>query len=244
MFRVLLLVTLLFLPAVALAADPLGGFYIGGNIGANFVPGLESSQNNTKLNTSAGPVGLASFGYQFADGLRVELEGSVRSNSISSITTLRTTGLFEPLTNVSGNLGTYAAMANVGYDLPYRPLGITPYVGAGLGIAWLDLGSAYGNGLGRFVGPNGSFIAPDNVTFGSADALAYQVMAGASMKLTSSLDATVEYRFFGTGTAEIPVNRFATSTPSGSPVTAATRNGFSALDSAILLGLRYHFGAP
>jgi len=247
MFRVFAFVALLLAPSLAFAADPPAGFYIGGDAGGNFAESLESSQNNTKITTSLGPVALGAIGYRFGDGLRVELEGSYRENSISSVSTLRKNGEFLGLTNVSGNLSTYAAMANVAYDLPFHAWRLQPYVGAGLGVAWLDLSNAFGNGFGVFHLPNNNtFTGPSEVTFGTADALAYQFLAGASMRLTSSLDMTFEYRFFGSATARLPINRVEAGgvTVNGVIPSSSQRNGFSALDSAILLGLRYHFGGP
>ncbi len=38
-------------------------------------------------------------------------------------------------------------MFNVAYDMPSQPLGIQPYIGAGVGYTWLDTGNAQGSGF-------------------------------------------------------------------------------------------------
>ena len=62
--------------------------------------------------TDTGPLGVAAIGWGFGNGLRAEIEGSYRSNSISGISTLRGNGQTLPLSNVRGSAQTYAVMAN------------------------------------------------------------------------------------------------------------------------------------
>ncbi len=228
-----------FLIPAAAAAQPVEGLYISGGVGANFVGTLQSSHDYTQVYTDTGPVGLMAAGWGFGNGLRAEIEGSYRSNGISGISTLRSNGLHEPLGNSSGTVRTYAVMANVAYDIPLHPfaLPVQPYVGAGVGYAWLNMDSATGNGLGDLTGPN-------VVSFGTAGAFAYQAIAGLSVKLgvVPGLSATLEYRFFGTAQADIPVNRVAT-TSHYLLASQSTHNGFEVLDNAVLVGLRYEFGA-
>jgi OOP family OmpA-OmpF porin len=157
-----------------------------------------------------------------------------------------------PLTNTDGSARTYAVMANVAYDIPVHPFGwpVQPYVGAGAGYAWVDFGNASGNGFANFVLPgNNRVTAPDLLTAGSAGAFAYQAMAGASLAISGvpGLSATLEYRFFGTARADIPVHRVSTAvgdTVNGVTPSSSTHNGFELLDNDVLIGLRYAFGAP
>ena len=156
-----------------------------------------------------------------------------------------------PLANVSGSVRTYAAMANIAYDIPVRPFGlpVQPYVGAGVGYAWLNMDNASGNGLSTFHLPNNNtFTSPDLVSFGSAGAFAYQAMAGVSLPISAlpGLQVTLEYRFFGTARADVPVNRVSTAGDmvNGVVPSSSTHNGFEVLDNAVLIGLRYSFGAP
>jgi hypothetical protein len=159
--------------------------------------------------------------------------------------------MLEPLANASGNASTYAVMANVAYDIPLHPFGLPlqPYVGAGVGWAWLDMGNAQGNGFATFRVPvNNTVSGPDLVTFGTAGAFAYQAMAGASLPLAilPGLSATLEYRFFGTAREDVPVDRSLAggNTVNGVVPTSSTHTGFFEANHAILIGLRYAFGAP
>jgi opacity protein-like surface antigen len=193
---------------------------------------------------------MASVGWAFGNGLRVEIEVSDRADGIDNVSTLRANGLTVPLTNAGGDANTSAVMANVAYDIPVGSLGlpVQPYVGAGMGYAWLDLGNVHGNGLGRFsVSGNNTVTAPDLVSFGSGGAFAYQAFAGVSLPIAvlPGLEATLEYRFFGTARADIPVNRVGTAAGdfvNGVTPSSSTRNGFVLHDSSVLVGLRYSFG--
>lgn len=246
--RWVILAGALLLPVVA-QAQPVQGLYINLDAGANFVGDLESSpQKGTKVYTGVGPVGLVDLGWGFGNGLRAEIEGSYRSNEVSGFSTRRNTGQLEPLGNPSGNAKTYALMANIEYDIPFHPFGLPlrPYVGAGLGYSWLDFGNGGGAGYTTIVEGNNSNTGPVAVSFGSAGAFAYQAMVGASLPLPTvlGLELTMEYRFFGTAKADVPVDRVSTDgdTINGATFSEQGHNGFILADQAILIGLRYSFG--
>lgn len=250
MFRTLLLASVLLLPAVAMA-QPITGLYIGAGAGVNLAGTMQSAGKTTKIDTDAGPIGLAAVGWGFGNGLRAELEGSYRSNSVGSVSTLRNNGQTVPLSNVDGHVGTYAVMANAVYDIPLHGLSlpVQPYVGVGVGYGWTDLGSVTGNGFGTFRLPgNNTVNSPSLVSFGSAGAFAYQAIAGVSLPLhfLPGLQATLEYRFFGTARTDVPVNRVSTvmGTVNGVIPSSSSKNGFEAHDNTILIGLRYAFGMP
>lgn len=249
MLRLSLLGSLLLPPAVS-AAQSVPGLYVSGETGGNFAGSMLSSGEATKVYTNAVPLGALDLGWAFSNGLRVEIEGSDRSNRIDGVSTLRVNEEMLPLSNVNGAVATPAAMANVIYDLPLhaQPLPLQPYIGAGLGYGWLQFNDASGNGTGRLQLPeNNLYIGPDLVNFGNAGAFAYQAIAGVSLPLhfLPGLSATLEYRFFGTAEANVPVTRTATTATviNGAIPSAATRNGFEVHDNAVLIGLRYTFGA-
>jgi OOP family OmpA-OmpF porin len=248
MLRLSLFTTLLMLPVVA-TAQSASGLYIGVGGGANFAGSTSSSRETTTIATDPGPLGVVDVGWGFGNGFRAEIEGSYRSNGVTGISTLRGTGLKEPLTNVDGDMATDAVMANLAYDIPLSGLGLPvhPYIGAGLGYGWLRLGNAGGNGQARFSLPGNNVVAsPDTVSFGSAGAFAYQAIIGASVPLSvlPGLDATLEYRFFGMARADVSVTRTAAggNTFNGTGPSLETRNGFETRDDALLIGLRYEFG--
>jgi OmpA-OmpF porin, OOP family len=250
MLRTFALAGALLLPAVAIA-QPIQGLYIGGNVGANFAEALQTSPTNVKIYTDPGPVGIAALGWGFGNGLRAEIEGSYRSNGISGISTLRVDGRMLPVDSVSGNARTYAAMANVAYDIPFHPFGLplSPYVGAGVGYAWLDLGNAKGNEPAIIRQPhNDNYEGPSDISYGSAGAFAYQAMVGTSLPIgiLPGLSATLEYRFFGTARANVPETLIASNgdTINGVTPTGHSSHSFDTMDHAVLIGLRYSFGAP
>nr|WP_294563276.1 hypothetical protein [uncultured Rhodopila sp.] len=181
-------------------AQPLQGFYLGGALGPNIAGNMLSANQTTKMYTNVGPAAIVDLGWGFGNGLRAEIEGGYRSDAIGGISTRRGSGDLLPLANVSGTAGAYAAMANLAYDLPLQPLGIQPYIGAGLGYAWLNLAGTHGNGYGTIPATgNNTVTGPTSVTFGNAGGFAYQGFAGASLPIPGvpGLTASVEYRYFG-----------------------------------------------
>jgi OOP family OmpA-OmpF porin len=249
MFRLPFLASVILFPAIAVA-QPVQGLYLSGATGVNFMDSLQSSQASTRIDTSAGPMGLGAAGWGFGDGLRAEIEGSYRSNDIDGISTLRVTGAHRPLTDTSGNVGTSAVMANIAYDIPVQPFGlpIQPYIGGGLGYGWLDFGDAGGNGFATFHLPRHNTVnSADLVSFGSGGALAYQAIVGASVPLSMlpGLDLTLEYRYFGTDRTDIPVSRVGTTglVVNGAIPSSHTHNGFEVHNNSLAVGLRYAFDA-
>lgn len=246
MIKRTLIAALAMLPAAAWAQSPPGP-YISLQTGVNFAGNPQSAGDFTRISTNAGPLGSVAIGWHFGNGFSADLEGSYRANDISGIATLRSNGAQEPLSNVTGTMATKAVMANLEYDIPYRPFGmaIQPFIGGGIGYGWLDLNGAQGNGRLGVTGPFGTRAIPDDVSFGSAGAFAYQAMIGLAVPTgTQGLALTVEYRYFGTAQADIPVTRVSLpgALPRGIQVSERTSDAFAASDNSIMIGLRYDFG--
>lgn len=246
MFRKLLLLALL-MPTAA-AAQSLQGFYVGVAGGLNFAGSPQSTSGGAvQFDTDVGGLGVADLGWAFGNGLRAELEGSYRSNGIGDIETLRTNGSHEPLSNPTGSLKTSAVMVNTEYDLPLAglPLPVQPYIGAGFGYAWLDLGNAGGDEPATIHLPGGTYNGPASIGYGSGSALAYQAIAGASMPIPSvpGLQVMLEYRFFGTARADIPgtVTAQTANRINGAIPSALVTRGYVLSDNSLLFGLRYRF---
>ena len=118
------------LPVMAQAQTPSSGFYIGAEGGLNWL------LNTTVQSATAGPVSVTPqtgfavggvIGYDFV-GPRVELEGVYRSNN---------TGVAFNGNNGSTNIGQLGILANLLYDFAPGST-ITPYIGAGAGIGFVD----------------------------------------------------------------------------------------------------------
>ena len=124
-------IAVLVLPAAAQAQSMFTpgtstpGVYIGIEGGGNWL--LNSNNYNMDIGYAAGGV----VGYDFV-GPRLELEGVFRSNNGRG-----TANFGNVFSNVSGRIEQLSVMANLLYD--FMPgATITPYVGAGAGIAFAD----------------------------------------------------------------------------------------------------------
>lgn len=138
MTRKLLLAATMLAPFLALSgnaiAQPVTGLYIGAGGGGNFLQqetvssvgtfGGQRSYFKGKNSFEAGYVGLASVGYGFGNGLRVEGEGNYRYNKFSL--------------NARSNEQKYGGMLNVLFDLDVGSPYIYPYIGGGLGYARVE----------------------------------------------------------------------------------------------------------
>ena len=119
--KALMAATILSLPLAA-QAQPITGLYVGGGAGANWV---QSSTNNVDSDSSVrvrlglpndslkakyelGWGGVASIGWGFGNGLRLEAEGSYRENDIDNLSAFGTRGYA-----IGGKQRTYGAMGNV-----------------------------------------------------------------------------------------------------------------------------------
>jgi OmpA-OmpF porin, OOP family len=103
------------------------GIYLGPQGGLNWL--MNSGNTYMDIGYAVGGV----VGYDFV-GPRVELEGVFRSNNGSGTGTTNFGNVFS---NTSGRLRQLAVMANLLYDFAPGAT-ITPYVGAGAGISFLD----------------------------------------------------------------------------------------------------------
>jgi outer membrane protein OmpA-like peptidoglycan-associated protein len=240
---VLLAATVMSLPIVA-TAQPINGFYLGAGAGINLMAdenvqsitfdGETLGTSGRKLTMNVGPVAVLSAGWGFGNGLRTELEFDYRSNGFSSVA-----GSGPLLGNfvlgASGSEQKFGPMVNLLYDfnnlLPY----LVPYVGAGVGyqivrvnnfnatLSFLDSGLALTSS-----GSNGAF--------------AYQAIVGAAVPISAvpGLSVTAEYRFMGL--AGNRTNGLELTYEGESAAGSAKVSGD--VNHAVLIGVRYAFGAP
>jgi outer membrane protein OmpA-like peptidoglycan-associated protein len=255
-FRGALLAATVLAAPFAAHAQPVTGLYVGAGAGVNFrqdenVKGLQVVNGpgtgivlgsgfagvplgvNTGLQKqyNAGGVGVISLGWGFGNGLRVEVEGNARDNSVSKLT-----GTPFP-TNSGGNEVTYGVMGNVLYDFDISQWTggqsyVFPYLGVGAGYAWTNYDSVHSYGT------NFPFFYKSNSTAGN---FAYQAIAGIAYPIAAvpGLSLTAEYRFFGVldgakyhGAVDTGFNRSFVETKAGDQY-----------NHSILLGVRYAFNA-
>ncbi|MDR3533846.1 MAG: OmpA family protein [Rhodopila sp.] len=231
-------------------AQPVDGLYMGAGLGGNFMgsEGIQASRlagtsSTTLQNLGFGPnggttnvyftpgfVGLASIGWGFGNGLRLEAEPSYRTNAVSSIS-----GLFaSPALSSGGTERKYGLMLNAAYDFYGLAPWVVPYVGVGVGYAWA-------NWDGVNVTDRIGDIANISNTKG---AFAYQAILGTAfpMSATPGLSITTEFRFMGmAGTRDYSG---AIVFPRLNRAVTGTEQVGSEYNYALLVGIRYAFNTP
>jgi len=250
---VAVLAAALALGASASAAEgPMSGLYVSAGLGSNahirdsgynwgnilasgpggspIIWAIVSSKDIAfKSSTDLGLALVGVVGKKFGNGLRVELEGSYRTNKVDKF------HLSFPLSHSfgpHGSVSTAAAMTNVLYDLDLGS--IMPYVGGGIGAAR----HVY-SGVG---GHSDTFAFADLDMQVRADGaqwrFAYQGIAGVALPLASApqMKLTLEYRYFETANANMKVAALVGGSPS--PVARmSVQNG----NQSLMFGLRYSF---
>jgi OOP family OmpA-OmpF porin len=233
--KALLAATIMSLPLAA-QAQPVTGVYIAAGAGFNWqqktdidIPGT----NNTtlgrvgSLDFDMGWVGVASLGYGFGNGLRLEAEGNYRENNTGD---LRIAGSPTPSLQ-AGRSRTYGAMGNVLFDFNIAGSPVVPYLGIGAGYAWTEYDGVRGTVPGA------------RLTINDTDAqFAYQGIAGLAFNLgVPGLALTAEYRFLGTLSPELNAT---VRNPANNALTGAGRVEVDNYNHSVLVGLRYAFNAP
>ena len=159
------------LPVAAANAQAIDGLYVGAGVGVNFkqsqtiqtrVGAVTTSRN---VSSNAGPAGVLSLGWGFGNGLRAEIEGSVRHNTFQNAG-----GVNEILAG---------GMVNVLYDFVGIIPAVQPYVGGGIGYQ-----NATYAGLGNVSSNNAGSLA-----FQAIAGAAFPIAAVPGLALTA------EYRF-------------------------------------------------
>jgi len=224
-------------------AQFIEGPYIAGAIGMNYLDDAKFRLDNSlnqgmtalgqpnggQLGFDYGGVGLLSLGWGFSNGIRLELEGSYRSNEVDSAN--GAAGLAGPGGH-GGRQDSYGLMGNALVDL-VRIGPFLPYVGIGAGYlvsSFNDLNGRPGNGSLRLRGDD------------TGGAFAVQGIAGLGFVIDQvpGLTLTAEYRYLESLGPSIPVtyvNAAGATVLSGKADTESRNQSF-------LLGLRYAFNAP
>src|SRR5579859_590998 len=194
---------------------------------------------------------FARLGYQVTDNWRVELEGGYRPGNITSVqggTNQSVFGLCTP--NVirtaaaptcgapNGKIEAWTVMGNVIFDIAPNWV-IDPFIGAGAGVAHLDLTTLgqLSNVTGVITSQAGANPPIQNLSINSsATVFAYQLLAGATWKATDRLKVDATYRYLGSSDGQYP-------SLNPNAIQPGTFQG-KYRDSSVTLGLRYSFAAP
>ena len=141
------------------------GVYIGAEGGLNWL------LNNNSYNMNTGWAAGGKVGYDFV-GPRVEIEGLYHSNTGTGVRQFP-----NGYARINGQIQQVSVMANVLYDF-FPAAVVTPYIGAGAGVAFLD-NSIQGCNL-------------------CSTQFAYQGIVGVGWNATPALRVGLEGRYYGT----------------------------------------------
>ncbi|MDZ4737306.1 MAG: outer membrane beta-barrel protein [Rhodospirillaceae bacterium] len=180
--------------AVQMPADARAdGFYVGVMGGYSWVQDVDGDYSYTAtpydltFDLDTGYVVGVFGGYGFDFGGRAELEFAYRSNGINSIDYNEGSGTYA----LSGDLNVYSLMGNFWYDF-HTGSGFMPYVGGGIGAAWL-----VSDDWGFAGSTDPSYSSDSDVAF------AYQLGTGVNYAFNETVAVGVGYRFFGTTAFEV-----------------------------------------
>lgn len=168
------------IPSFAQAAD---NWYARADVGYSFGGSADidaSAPIEGDASLDGNILGAAGIGYAFDNGWRVEGELARRENDFDPL----------PLLDQGGAVGATSVMLNAYYDFGRGDGRLTPYVGAGIGVAKVQLEAA-----------NIAPLSPVSID-DEATTIAYQVMAGVAINLAPRLDLDLGYRFFSSPSIE------------------------------------------
>jgi len=241
--------------AWAATAQPVTGLYIGAGAGVD-LHGNEDIKNLSLgtgslggLSTTgqskfkAGFAGEGSLGYGFGNGLRVEAEGDFLSAPSNGFT-----GGTRAAINGGGTEEKYGVMANVLYDFVGLTPIVQPYLGAGVGVQWVNWESFHAYNPGTIsvgsvtVNPGGLNVTSN----ANAKAVfAYQGIAGVAFPITAApgLAITAEYRYMGTSGNRSTSALYTARSSTGASIAGNGNVQFGPThDNIFLVGFRYNFG--
>ena len=262
--KTLLAATMLALPLAA-QAQTVTGLYVAGGAGWNWMSntssnvatdggifgfglgGLNFGSTNVRFDT--GWVGLASVGWGFGNGLRADGEISYRNNNVNSVrigndaafnvggqTGSFFPGLFTGAGQGGGSVRNTAVMVNAIYDFNFR--WVMPYLGAGIGVTWIDWNSV----TGSVTAPSSPGLSMNQRISGTSSQFAYQGIAGLAFPIPAvpGLAITAEYRYFASLSPSVSTGvRY--NVPGLSIPLGTSRSSFDNTHQSALIGVRYNF---
>ncbi len=204
------------------------------NQGGSIAVGSTSDSDNDDVFGGALAVGY-DFSKRFDVPLRAELEYSILSQAKSGVTEEVKMSGPNALLSLDQELDIQTLFANVYYDINTGTR-ITPYVGAGIGMAFIDAQSDLS------VTPtwgSGASLDVDSGTKSNTN-FAWNVGAGAGVALTDNLSVDLGYRFAYLGEAKSDTITLTDTPAAGASVDISSKTENLYMHQ-VLLGLRYTF---
>ena len=164
--------------------------YQGGD--ASWVDAFHNTRNFTDMSIENGWVAGIGAGYYFNEHFRADVTLDYRHDVEHDGKAVCPNPTCTPATTTRErvNFSAWTLMAN-GYVDFGTYSSITPYVGAGIGVAWLNVNDYSSSG-------SGGFIFRDNTQTN----FAWNVMAGAAFDIADNVKLDANYRFVSLGEAE------------------------------------------
>jgi len=203
-------------PPPAVVDDCCGGWYLRGDVGFTTqqvgslfndqvnsgVPGI--TVNNVDKAFDGGTMFSVGVGYQFNSFLRVDVTGEYRASAnfhgldISTFPT--NNGQTIAPDSYSASLSSWVALANI-----YADLGtwwcVTPFVGAGIGVAYNTISNFRDLGVGSS-GGIGGIVSTGYANSATTTSLAWALYGGLSYKVTPGFTVELAYRYLELGSAQ------------------------------------------
>jgi opacity protein-like surface antigen len=232
------------------------GWYLRGDVGFtqqnigslvqrnDFAPGV-LNLNPVGMGFDAAPLVGAGIGFQWNNWLRFDATGEWRGSAN-----------FHGVDNVfvNGGVGAdvYSARKSEALFLAnaYVDLGtwwcVTPFIGAGIGMARIDIASFVDHGVFNFVDGNGNTIGQSSsVAFSDENAqwnVAWALHAGVSYHVTPNMSVEVAYRYVNLGSAMTGPTHLFDGTPTRPGDSAFHFNNLTSQD--LKVGVRWMFDQP
>jgi len=244
-------------PPAAYAPPPpccdTGGWYLRGDVGitspraSNISNPLDSGLNITGpsyTGTGLSGAGLWDIGagYQFNNWFRADVTAEYRNVSTVNGSVYGQFsafgGAFSGVDNYRADLSSFVFLANAYVDLGTWWC-ITPFVGAGVGVAYNHLANFRDDGINTF---NGLTAGTQFASSGDKTTLAWAVHAGLAYHVTNNFTVELAYRYLDLGSAVTGSTNFAYSSPGVLGTHAWTVNDLTSQD--LKLGVRWNFDTP
>jgi opacity protein-like surface antigen len=225
-----------------------GGWYLRGDVGitaqraTNISNPLDTTLNVTGPSyAGTGLSGAGSYdigvGYIFNNWLRADLTAeyrnaaSLKGSVYGQFSAFG--GNFADVDNYSANLSSFVFLANAYVDLGTWWC-ITPFIGAGVGVAYNHLADFRDDGLTTF---NGLTAGTQFAANGDKTSLAWAAHAGLAYHVNQNLTIELAYRYLDLGSAVTGSTNFAYSSPGVLGTHSWTVNDLTSQD--LRIGLRW-----
>jgi opacity protein-like surface antigen len=177
--KIILTTICLLVSMVASDVSMAGNFYLNGNASLVWLQDTDLTENNVsrEVTFDSGFGFGGGGGYDF-DFIRVEAEIVYRRNDVNKVSTVEYGNV-----DGSGDISSLGFMVSGFYDFKNTTF-LTPYIGAGIGVAYIDLNS----------------VSAETIRISSGDdtVFAYQAEIGFNNAINETMSFDLGYRYFAT----------------------------------------------